>query len=81
MIWSTLIENKYKQCLCISDSKEIEGPWIQLENIFEDDGGHGMIFEDFNGELKLSLHTPNNQPLERPKFYSIEDTGKRINIK
>lgn len=81
MIWSTIIEQKYKQCLCVSDSGEIEGPWIQLENIFEDDGGHGMIFEDFNGELKLSLHTPNNQPLERPKFYSIEDTGNRISIK
>lgn len=80
MIWSTIMPSYY-QCLCVSDNGEIDGKWKQLEPIFTDDGGHGMIFENMEGELMLTLHRPNISLKEHPEFYSIEDTGERLSIK
>ena len=80
MIWSTCCDGYY-QCLAVSESGEIDGPWTQLEPIFTEDGGHGMLFTDLNGELRLTLHCPNVSLQEHPRFFSVEDTGERISIK
>lgn len=79
MVWSTCMPSYY-QCLCASDNGEIDGKWTQLEPIFTDDGGHGMVFEDLQGNLKLTLHRPNTSLKEHPAFFDIEDTGKRLSI-
>lgn len=79
MIWSTCMSGYY-QCICVSDNGEIDGKWTQLEPIFTDDGGHGMIFEDLNGNLRLTLHKPNISGKEHPAFFDIEDTGERLSI-
>lgn len=81
MIWSSIVDHQYYQCLAISDNGEIDGNWIQLEPIFTNDGGHGMIFAAFDGGLKLTLHCPNKQLDERPVFFDIEDNGERLLIK
>ena len=78
MIWSTFIEHQYHQCVAYSDNGDIDGKWIQLEPIFTKDGGHGMVFRDLEGSLKLTLHCPNEQPLERPVFFDIIDTGNTL---
>ena len=80
MIWSTCMPSYY-QCLCVSDNGELDGKWTQLEPIFTDDGGHGMIFEDLNGNLKLTLHRPNISLKEHPEFFDLVDTGDRLSIK
>lgn len=81
MIWSTIVDGQYAQCIAVSDNGDIDGNWIQLEPVFTKDGGHGMVFRDFDGELRLTLHCPNCQPLERPVFFSLTDTGCTLNIK
>ncbi len=81
MIWSSIVNHRYYQCLAVSENGEIDGKWTQLEPMFTDDGGHGMVFTDFNGNLRLTLHCPNEQPLERPVFFDIYDTGERLSIK
>ncbi len=81
MIWSSIVENQYYQCIAYSDNGDVDGNWIQLDPVFTKDGGHGMIFADLNGQLKLTLHCPNEQPLERPVFFDIEDTGETLKIK
>ena len=81
MIWSSAINGQYYQCLAVSSNGEINGTWEQLEPIFTKDGGHGMLFEDLDNNLRLTLHCPNSSLDERPVFFDIEDTGERLVIK
>lgn len=81
MIWSTTVNNQYHQCIAVSDNDDITGKWTQLQPIFTRDGGHGMIFRDLEGNLKLTLHCPNRQPDERPVFFDLTDTGVTLKIK
>lgn len=80
MIWSTSVNDSYYQCIAVSDNGEIDGNWNQLEPIFTEDGGHGMVFNDLSDNLMLTLHCPNEQPLERPAFYRLIDTGSSLVI-
>ena len=67
MIWSNF-ECGWKYCVGIakSDNGRIDGNWIQQDTLLfskgegeKFDGGHGMIFEDTDGQLYLSIHSPN----------------------
>ncbi len=80
MIWSTIVNGEYYQCLAQSETGEVTGPWVQLSPLFTKDGGHGMLFRDLKGDLTLSLHCPNSQPNERPAFYRAKDTGDILKI-
>ena len=40
-----------------------------------------MIFRDFDGQLFITLHHPNNTPDERPHFIEIEETENTIHLK
>ena len=80
MIWSTIVNGQYYQCLAYSDNGKIDGNWIQTEPIFKSDGGHGMLFRDLGGRLMLTLHCPNIQPLERPAFFELSDDGSSLKI-
>ncbi len=79
MIWSTFI-NGYAQCVAASDNGRIDGKWSHLPTLFDKDGGHGMIFTDLEGKLRLTLHRPNNQPDERPAFFEIRETEESLEI-
>jgi GH43 family beta-xylosidase len=80
MLWSNFTENGYCQCYAKSKSGEIDGEWEQADILFDNDGGHGMLFRDFNGKLILTLHTPNKTPNERVIFLEVEETEKGIKI-
>lgn len=79
MIWSTC-NNGYLQCVAASHNGSIFGKWSHIKPIFEDNGGHGMIFRTLEGSLKLTLHCPNTQTLERPMFFSVEETEDSLTI-
>lgn len=73
MLWSTGGEKGYTMGFARSVNGDVLGPWIQdASPLFEDDGGHGMIFKDFDGKLRLIIHAPNLHPLERPTIISFE---------
>lgn len=80
MIWSTCF-NGYLQCVATSDNGCITGKWSHLPTMFDDDGGHGMIFRGTDSQLYLTLHCPNCQPEERPAFFRIEETEDSLRIK
>lgn len=73
MIWSSMSDNNdYVQIISISDSGSISGPWRHDEDLlYKSDGGHGMIFRTFDGDLLLTLHSPNKNLLERPVFIPL----------
>ena len=81
MIWSGFSKTGYTTGVAISDSGKLAGPWRQqAEPLFSADGGHGMIFKRFDGQLMLVLHSPNKLN-ERAKLFELEDAGETLRIK
>ena len=79
MLWSSFGSEGYTEAIAISDNDEIDGNWIQQEELlFKKDGGHGMLFRTKTGQLMLALHSPNKKLLERPKFYEISEKGDEL---
>lgn len=79
MIWSTHINNRYAQCIAKSDNGEIDGKFIHLPPLIDDDGGHGMIFTGKDG-LMITFHRPNQTGFEHPVFMNLTDTGDSLKL-
>ncbi len=81
LLWSSFRGGRYAQAIARSANGEIDGHWEHLpEPIYESDGGHGMIFRTFGGELLLALHTPNKTPLERAVFLPLVEQDGRLKL-
>lgn len=88
MIWSNWDSEGYCVGMAKSPSGEVTGPWEQLgeplfsKSILGDyDGGHGMIFTDFDGRTWLTLHSPNDRSAgraETPVFIPIKEEDGRL---
>ena len=82
MIWSSFKNGSYAIGIAESATGRVFGPWRQQkEPLFEKNGGHGMIFRTFDGELRLVLHSPNGGGLERAHLFEIEDCGDTLKLK
>jgi hypothetical protein len=82
MLWSSAGTDGYAMGIAHSQSGEVLGPWTQqAEPLWADDGGHGMLFDTFDGRLMLTFHRPNNTPNERPVFVEAEEAGGTVHIK
>ena len=76
MLWSSMSDTGYAIGLAVSESGHILGPWHQQARpLYGGDGGHGMIFRDLDGNLRLAIHTPNRTPEERPIFLMVKETA------
>ena len=76
MTWSSFCwpNGSYSLAVAHSESGKVEGTWTHAEKpIYNNDGGHGMIFRDFDGRLLLVLHSP-NKPVEHAHIFEIDDT-------
>lgn len=81
ILWSSFKDGKYCVALSRSASGKLAGPWTcDDEPIFEEDGGHPMVFKDFDGNLKIVFHQPNSG-FSHPVILDLEDTGKTLIIK
>ncbi len=80
MLWSSFGEDKrYRQAVARSASGTLEGPWTQSSApVFDNDGGHGMLFRDLEGRLTLCLHQPNKSPQERPRLFRVEEKNGEL---
>ncbi|WP_175598144.1 glycoside hydrolase family 43 protein [Paenibacillus luteus] len=78
MLWASFIDNKYALGIAQSATGLVTGPWTHAEEaLYQNDGGHGMVFRSFDGRLLLTIHTPNRTPDERPIFVElIEERGE-----
>ena len=72
-IWSSYYNGEYCEAIARSDSGSIFGKWsIDDKLILEKDGGHGMVFKDFDGNYNFLFHQPNDTPNERPAYTKID---------
>ena len=73
MTWSSWGTNGYAVGTAISESGKLCGPWLQSTTpIFPENGGHGMLFTDKNGQKLFALHYPNDRYKEHPCFIKAE---------
>ena len=72
MLWSSFGDGGYTMGIAESVSGSVHGPWKQHEKpFFTGNGGHGMIFQTFDGRLMCTLHQP-NEPDEHPVFMPFD---------
>lgn len=80
MTWSSFKKDGNKYCIgqAYSRTGNLLGPWEQdPKPLNNDDGGHAMIFEDLDGNLRISYHSPNSgNETATIKRISIDDTGR-----
>jgi arabinan endo-1,5-alpha-L-arabinosidase len=80
MIWTSGGYTGYTCGIAVSPSGKLAGPWQQqAEPIYKKDGGHGMLFTTFEGQLMMVLHAPNNRDAQ-PHLFEMEDTGETLRI-
>lgn len=83
MIWSSFTKKGgYAIGLVKSESGTVKGPWKHQPEVLYgkqgQDGGHGMIFRDFSGDLRLIFHQPNGGTLERPKILKLKEVDDTL---
>lgn len=67
MLWSTVSANGY--ILISATSKGgLFDEWVQDKLLYDKDGGHGMVFETFEGDRKIVLHSPNGRSPNKWEF-------------
>ncbi len=81
MIWSNFIKGQgYSVLVRSSESGKIAGPWTKDELLVGGNGGHGMIFEDLTGALRMTIHRPNSSPNERMKLFTLTEDGVKLKV-
>lgn len=81
ILWSSFNNGAYTVGMARSLSGEILGPWQQIpEPLYAADGGHCMVFRDFEGALWLAFHSPNPTPNERPHFVRLHENSDALEI-
>ncbi len=79
MLWSSFQGESYVQAVARSDNGRLDGRWLHDPQPLADfDSGHGMLFRTTEGQLILSLHTPNETPYERPAFFPVREEHGRL---
>ncbi|RCW43507.1 glycoside hydrolase family 43 protein [Paenibacillus prosopidis] len=81
MLWASFVNNVYAQGISRSTSGVITGPWVHdAAPIYNNDGGHAMIFRTFEENLMLTLHSPNITPEERPIIIPMVEEDGNITL-
>lgn len=82
MTWSSWGECGYAVGAAVSESGKVCGPWKQQKKaVYPENGGHGMLFRNQEGEVKFTLHFPNDKYKERPEFVDIAVENGMLKLK
>ena len=83
MLWSNWDAAGYCVGIARSASGRVDGEWTQDRELLyskkmtgQYDGGHGMIFTDTDGQMYLSIHSPNSATATRketPVFIRVRE--------
>lgn len=84
MLWTSWVYDVYTQGVAYSESGTLNGPWIQMEKpITPPNYGHGMIFQDFEGNYLLSCHSHskvNGRTVRIPRFFKVSLEGNELKV-
>ena len=82
MLWSSMsTHHRYAQAVAYSPSGKLAGPWTRAEEpLLQDDRGHGMIFQTFDGSPRLVVHRYFSMPKTRVQIWSLHDEGNRLSL-
>ena len=70
LTWSPIPANNYVVLGAISNN--IHGPWKHIEKpLFDNNGGHAMLFTDFDGTVKMCFHQPEKPQQERAQIINL----------
>lgn len=72
LTWSPIPDDNYIVAAAISENG-IRGEWHHVDNIYENNGGHAMFFEDFDGSMKMCIHYPEREPDERALVLPVSE--------
>ena len=88
MLWSNFVGRDYCVGIAESENGRPDGAWKHLDELLfskeisgNDDGGHGMIFKDREGNTFLSIHSPNRATdtvKEEVVFISVTEEGGKL---
>lgn len=82
MIWSSGSAKGYAVGIAESATGKITGQWThQSQLLYDDNGGHGSIFNTFDNKLYLIIHQPNDpRGAERARFFELNDMGNTLTL-
>ncbi len=82
MIWSSFDGVGYCLAVARSESGELKGPWEHPQKpIYDNNGGHGMLFYTFAGKLCLILHKPNGGAPPVPTIMEVVEQDGMLAIR
>ena len=72
--WSTFSKDGYTVCIAKSSNGDIDGNWRVFQTpLYANNSGHGMTFEDLEGQRCFVMHEPNVCGHERAVIYPIKE--------
>jgi hypothetical protein len=84
MLWSSWSSHRYAQGVAYSATGRLAGPWIQQEEpLLDQNTGHGMLFQTFEGKTLLSLHSQSleeNPGPRKPVLLEVDLSGDFLKI-
>lgn len=79
ILWSGWGVKGYAVGISVSESGNVMGPWKHLDTpVFDENGGHGMMFTSAEGQLHYVLHYPNEWYHEHPLILKVLDRDDTI---
>ena len=82
MLWSGFTPGgAYAISWAASEFGDVRGPWNQQKKpLYALDGGHGMLFRAFSGQLMMACHCPNDHSRKRILLFEMEETADALHI-
>lgn len=81
IIWSSFGSRGYTVGIAGSDNGRLDGKWSHLtKTLFDENGGHGMIFKNKDNEWMYALHHPNDLYKERPIFINLKEDDDLLEL-
>ena len=85
MVWTSWVHNVYTQGVAYSESGTLDGPWIhEPEPITPPNFGHSMIFQDFEGNWLMSVHSHSvnerGQYIRHPHLFKLSLEGDKLKV-
>jgi hypothetical protein len=85
MLWTSWVYDVYTQGVAYSASGTLDGPWIQEpEPITPPTYGHSMLFQRFDGQWMMSVHShakdAQGRTVRIPHFFEVDLSGDKLMI-